>query len=424
MRYLLRAIATVPVVAAIAFSACSGDDSEGETEPTIAATNGAAPRPTPQPQMTIEQAIARAGAGLSNVRWNGEGEPEIVRFEALPEGYERTAYVTGLSKPTNIDFAPDGRMFVAEQHTGAVRVVTPDGQLLPEPFAKLPNPAVMNELGTVGLVVHPNFPDPAWVYVFHVEAGSDGQPINATVYRFIDDGGVGVDQTTIIELPPTTTDKHNGGGMAFGPDGKLYVTIGDLDTAGEVQLLDSLAGKMLRLNDDGSVPDDNPFAGNPDADERVFAYGFRNTYGLDWHPGLGTWVGADNATVAFDEINLIEPGGNYGHPDQRGYYLFRGDPGVIRFPVQTYLLAGGVSGLAVYDGDLLPEFTGDVFMCQIHRGAVMHRIQFDDAGTVTANTIIANNCSGDVVVGPDGAIYFVDVLTGNIGRIGRTEAAE
>jgi len=106
---------------------------------------------------------------------------------------------------------------------------------------------------------------------------------------------------------------------------------------------------------------------------------------------------------------------------QRGYYLVPPEVEGIRMPSQVYLLAGGVSGLAVYDHDELSEFAGDVLMCQVHRGSVMHRIQFDDDGHITSDTILTNRCSGDVVVGADGAIYFVDVLSGAIHRISRVE---
>lgn len=364
----------------------------------------------------VAVAIERASARLPNVIWDGEHEPRIVRYEPLPAGYIHEVFSAEVDRPAAMAFAPDGRLFVTEQHAGTVRVISPDGTLQPEPFATLPSPAPQNELGTVGIAIHPGFPDPAWVYVFHVEGVAGAPPVSARIYRFRDQDGTGVEEQVIAELPASSTDKHNGGRLAFGPDGKLYVTIGDLDQSAQAQDLSSLAGKVLRLNDDGSVPDDNPFSGRADADARVYAYGLRNTFGMAWHPGLGAWIGADNAVTAFDELNIIEPGRNYGHPAQRGYYLSNPDLDGVVFPAATYLLAGGIGGIAYYDGELLREFRGDLFMCQIHRGTVLHRIRFDGR-RVASDTVIAAGCASDVQVGPDGAIYYADVVRSVIHRI-------
>lgn len=364
----------------------------------------------------VAVAIERASVQLPNVIWDGQHEPSIVRYEPLPAGYVAEVFSAEVEQPAAMAFAPDGRLFVTEQHAGTVRIISPDGTLLAEPFATLPDPAPQSELGTIGIAIHPDFPDPAWVYVFHVHGATGAPPTSARIYRFRDQDGAGVEQQVIAELPASSTDKHNGGRLAFGPDGKLYVTIGDLDQSARSQDLGSLAGKVLRLNDDGSAPDDNPFAGRPDADARIYAFGLRNTFGMAWHPELEAWVGADNAVTAFDELNIIEPGRNYGHPAQRGYYVFDRNVQDVTFPAATYLLAGGIGGIAYYGGDLLDEFRGDLFMCQIHRGTVLHRIRFEGR-RVASNTVIATGCASDVQVGPDGAIYYADVVRSTIHRL-------
>jgi aldose sugar dehydrogenase len=405
----------VPIALLLVSAVACGEDSEAEGGGTPTRTTAQATVPV---ATDVEQAIARASTGLPNVRWDGENEPSVIRFEEIPGDYTHTIVADGLLRPTNLTMTPDGRILVTEQHTGHVRVISADGVLQDDPFATLPNPARKTELGTIGITVHPDFPNPAWVYVFHVAEDEHGEVDAARVYRFTDRDGEGTDETVLMELPATTSDKHNGGNMRFGPDGRLYISIGDLDTQDEAQSIENLAGTIIRVNDDGSTPEDNPFVGIEGADPRIFAYGLRNTYGFDWHPGLGAWIGADNAVTAFDEINIIEPGGNYGWPAQRGYYLFRPELEDIRFPVQVYLLAGGVSGLAVYDRDEMPEFQGDVFMCHFHRGATLHRIRFDDDGRVVSNTVIANRCSGDIIAGTDGALYFVGIVAGSVSRIG------
>ena len=158
----------------------------------------------------------------------------------------------------------------------------------------------------MGLDLHPAFPEEPWVYVMYTEERADG-PVNRVV-RWRDEGTRGTGKEVILDdLPAANT--HNGGRITFGPDGMLYVTIGDTGDAERSQELDDLRGSILRVTPSGEVPDDNPWPGNP-----IWAYGFRNAQGLAFHPETGALFVADHGPQARDQVHVVEGGGNYGWP--------------------------------------------------------------------------------------------------------------
>ena len=232
-----------------------------------------------------------------------------------------------------IDFAPDGRMFYAEQFKttdsgdqGVIRVVLPDGSLQQQPFASIP---VANYLGLdwglTGLALDPDFATNHYVYAFYTAVAGDqiGKP---TLVRFTDSNGTGTDQTTISDDFPQTFANHQGynanGDIHFGPDGFLYVSVGDYDQGtadpaqgGHPELVSDLSspiGKILRISkEDGSAAPDNPFVSQQGADPRIFAYGFREPFPFTFD-STGNLYGTDNTPDTCEEINLIKAGGNYG----------------------------------------------------------------------------------------------------------------
>jgi glucose/arabinose dehydrogenase len=199
-------------------------------------------------------------------------------------------------------FAPDGTIFVADKDVGEIRIVR-QGEILDQPFETLPIQVTVNETGLLGVAMHPNFPDEPWVYAYFT--GTDA--VNHLV-RIRADGDRGTDVQPLLDLLPATAGWHNGGDLAFGPDGKLYVSVGDGHDGTRSQDPNGIGGRILRLNPDGSVPDDNPLGpGNP-----TFALGIRNSFGLCFDPATGQLWETENGPTEDDEINLIEPGGNYG----------------------------------------------------------------------------------------------------------------
>ncbi len=377
----------------LVFAACDGGD---ETASRLAPA-------VPSPFATGVPEVPDDAFALA---WDGVGVPKPVRSEPLPAGYEVETLVSGLADPVGLAFLPDGRALVGEQHRGRIRLIE-DGALRAEPFATIENVAPRPlELGLIGIAVDPQFEENHWVYAFYVEVDGDVKPQRSVLLRLTERDGLGVDPEEIAVLPATATDKHNGGGLKFGPDGKLYLTIGDTDRAEQADDPARLAGKILRLNRDGSAPADNPLANEPDADPRVFAYGFRNLIGFAFHPNLpGRLIASDNGITGFDEIDVVRPGGRYGWP----HVLAFSDNDDYEDPVWTYLRSVAPAGMEVYTGDELSDFTGDVFFCQF-LGAALHRLRFpDDFSRVESDTVIAAGCATGIAQGPDGWLYFLDL---------------
>ncbi len=243
----------------------------------------------------------------------GEG---VTGALTLPPGFRATVVATGLTGATAMDVAPDGRIFLCEQ-TGALRVIK-DGKLLPEPFVKLPVEATW-ERGLIGVTVAPDFPKTPYVFVCYVAAKPYPHHV---VSRFTAQGDVakpdsefilfeGDDQTKLGGNVPAG---HQGGALHFGKDGKLYIAIGDQTSGKPAQELNSLLGRLLRINPDGSIPDDNPFASKASGKYRAtWAFGLRNPFTLAVQPETGRLFINDVGGQA-EEINEGIAGANYGWP--------------------------------------------------------------------------------------------------------------
>ena len=343
------------------------------------------------------------------------GVEEGVTFQRLPDGYRVEKCVTGLDRPVAMAFAPDGRLFITEQHTGTVRVVV-NGELLPQPFATMGRYVlfVTPEAGLMGIAIDPDFEENRYVYVSYSALSYFPLELLSKVVRFTDVDGIGTDPVEILPgLPGPLGPIHTVANIHFGPDGKLYLSLGDLVRPDEVQNLSLLPGKILRLNPDGSAPEDNPFFGERNADPRIYAYGLRNPFDFDFHPETGTMFATENGPDT-DEINRIVPGGNYGWPELVGP---SDDPDFID-PLIYYEDPRGPAGASFYSGDRLAEYKNNFFFCQYHGGGLLHRVQLSDDGTaVRSDDFISGGCTSDVAEGPDGYLYFIDLIEGIIYRI-------
>jgi glucose/arabinose dehydrogenase len=223
-----------------------------------------------------------------------------------PAGFEIA--VDGFDFAVNLAVADDGTMFVAERR-GEILLVR-DGRILPDPFATIDVDASASETGLLGLALHPAFPDEPWVYAYF----SDGPDLRNRLARFRAAGDEAGRVEVLLDLLPSTAGYHNGGDMVFGADGRLYLVVGEAHRAGLAQDPDALGGRVLRLEDDGSIPRDNPFG----ATDPTYALGIRNSFGLCVDPESGELWETENGPSAWDEINRIEAGANYGWPDHLG----------------------------------------------------------------------------------------------------------
>ena len=310
--------------------------------------------------------------------------------------------VEGVSMPIGLTWTPDGRkLFFSEVKEGTIRVMV-NGTLQPQPFVTLPI-AKGAETGMLGLAVDPDYATNRYVYAYH----SDPDQQRNVVLRFEDRNGTASPPTEIVKSVAVSTSggAHNGGRLAFGPDGKLYVSAGNSQSTKVGQDQCKLGGKILRVERDGSLPADNPYNCTPG-----WAMGFRNPFGMAFHPLSGALFVTDNGGKGRDELDVVRREGNYGHP------IVEGAPGDPRFvdPIwESGPVSVGPTGLAFYTGDRLPEFKHDLFFCGVHTGQLSRvrlaapsyeRVEAMDVGIMRDQV----DCRLDVADGPDGALYFTD----------------
>ena len=236
---------------------------------------------------------------------------------AVPAGFiKNDRFITGLSQATAAAQAPDGRLFIAEQG-GAVRVFSAGG-LLPQPFLRLTVDA-SGERGLIGMALHPNFATTPYVYVHYTTAAGG---THNRISRFTAQGDAALPSSELVlaDLPPlSAATNHNGGALHFGADGKLYVGVGENTQAAKAQDLSSPLGKLLRFNDDGSIPADNPFFASQQGLARaIWAYGLRNPFSFAVQPATGRIHINDAGANTWEEINVGAAGANFGWPGSEG----------------------------------------------------------------------------------------------------------
>jgi glucose/arabinose dehydrogenase len=301
------------------------------------------------------------------------------------------------ASPVSIAEAPDGRLFYNELKTGNVRIIE-NGKLQEEPFATV-DVATFGESGLLGLALDPDFSTNGYVYVLRtVPDGVAGRPVKQEVIRFTDQNGKGVDPTIIIEdLPATKNNVHNGGRLEFGPDGKLWVTIGDGNSGPgnqrDPQDPSSYYGKVLRFNSDGSIPLDNPIPNSA-----VYAKGFRNPFGMAFHPITGDLFVSENGPMDSDEINIVVPSGNYGWRDVRGVAK---KPNRFVDPVYVWEKPIAPTGLA-----FRPQDPNTLFVCNAILGELRALTLGPQYDTVVGEEFIAKGCHLDVEVSNNGDLYI------------------
>jgi len=238
-----------------------------------------------------------------------------------PAGITRnTSWITGLTSATAIAQTPDGRMLVTQQG-GALRVVTAAGALVSAPATTLAVDS-SGERGLIGVAVHPNFASNGYVYLYYTttSGGTHNRISRFTLSPSTSNTVSAGSEFVIADLPAlSTATNHNGGALHFGADGKLYVGVGDNASGANSQSLATRLGKMLRYNDDGTIPADNPFvATTTGVNQAIWAMGLRNPFTFAVQPGTGTIYVNDVGQSTWEEINLGSAGANYGWPGSEG----------------------------------------------------------------------------------------------------------
>jgi aldose sugar dehydrogenase len=294
-------------------------------------------------------------------------------------------------------------MFFTER-PGRVRVVV-NGQLRAQPLLVIDDVEPTGESGLMGLTLHPQFASNHFLYLAYAYKGAT-QLVRVVRYREAETGLT--DRQVIIENIPAAQ-YHAGCRLGFGPDGKLYITTGDATQRALAQKLDSLAGKTLRLNDDGSVPTDNPFVGQQNARPEIWSVGHRNAQGMDWQPGSGLMFQTEHGPSGFDgpgggdEVNIVERGKNYGWPTIHHKATAPG----LEAPLLEYTPAVAPGSGSFYRGSAFPQFKGNFFFGCL-KGERIIRVVLDGRRVVSQEELIKGKYGRirEVVEGPDGGLYF------------------
>lgn len=318
--------------------------------------------------------------------------------------YKVETVASGLEVPWAFAWLPTGEMLFTER-PGRVRMIT-GTTLQREPVFVVPDVEPSGESGLMDISIHPNFATNNFVYLAY-SYNADGKKVKVMRYKFAD--GAFTEPKVIIENIPGSPN-HAGMRARFGPDLKLYVTTGDATDWKQAQNNNSLSGKTLRLNDDGTVPKDNPFVGKPGYRPEIWSTGHRNAQGLTWQRGTSLMFQTEHGPTSFegkgdgaDEVNIVEKGKNYGWPET---VRKETKPGMVA-PLLEYTPACAPASATFYNGSLFPDLKGNLlFGCL--KGTRIVRVALSGRTVIGQENMLDGKVGRirEVAEGPDGLIYF------------------
>jgi len=372
----------------------------------------------------VSSIIAAAAAAISTVAMAALA-PAPQPAKLVNSGFKVTEIAKGLDHPWSMAFLPDGSILVTER-VGRLRLIK-GSSLLPQPIAGVPAVHTGSQAGLFDIVLHPNFPQNNIVYLTYAAGTAAANGTQVARARF---DGAGLQDLKVIfaAMPLKATDNHYGGRMAFLPDGTFVLSIGEgFEYREKAQDLSSDLGKIVRLNEDGSVPRDNPFIGQPSVRPEIYTWGHRNPQGLAFDAQSGRIYETEHGPRGGDELNIIVAHKNYGWPvitygmDYSGAYVSPyTERAGLEQPVIYWTPSIAPSGLAVYRGSRFPAWQGDLFA-----GALafkhLRRIHLDEHGNVVDQEQLLNDLHWrirDVRAAPDGYLYVcTDEADGRVLRL-------
>ena len=351
------------------------------------------------------------------------GHAQSLLVESEQEVFRVVSLVDGLDHPWSLVFLPDGDMLVSER-AGRLRYID-DGQLRSTPVSGLPPIYVSGQGGLLGLALHPDFADNRWVYYAYSEGTRRANHTALARGRLSEDGTALTGQEILFRVNfEKQRGYHFGGRILFNTDGTLLLSLGEGSLyLNEAQNLGNHLGSIVRLNDDGSVPFDNPFVSAQQAQPEIYTYGHRNVQGLARNPATGSVWAHEHGPYGGDEINILSPGSNYGWPlitygiDYDGTPISeRTEADTLEQPIWYWVPSIAPSGMSFYQGDAFEAWNGDVFIGAL-AGQRLVRYEID-GDRIQSEEILLEDFGArirDVQSGPDGLLYLL--TDENDGRI-------
>jgi len=327
---------------------------------------------------------------------------------------------TKLQNPWGLAFLPDGRMLVTEK-PGKLRIVTKDGTKS-EPLKGVPEVAAGGQGGLLDVALDPKFAENGLVYLSFSEPGEGGAGTSVARGKL---GADGLENVEVIfrQKPKVSGGNHFGSRLAFSPDGKLFVTTGDRFKFEPAQDLSTHVGKVIRINPDGSVPEDNPFVGQDGKLPEIWSYGHRNAQGAAIQPETGKLFEHEFGPLGGDELNVIEPGKNYGWPlvSWGKHYDGKEIPDPPTRPeftdaIRHWTPVISPSGMTFYTADAIPGWKGNLLIGGLSSQALV-RLTLDGEKVTGEERIPLGGRIRNVVQGPDGAVYVLEESKGSIVRL-------
>jgi glucose/arabinose dehydrogenase len=377
--------------------------------------------------LAIGVAVAALTAALAGT------VPVVHSAPVLPQGFTNSQVVSGLTNPTDMEFAPDGRLFVTED-AGRLRIANPDGTL--STFLNISTKVDSNgERGLLALTFDPGFSTNGYVYLHYTKKATSTTPPHNRIVRVTASGDrvVSGSEKLIFRLDNQNAAEQSpqfmGGALDFGTDGKLYVATGDNETPKKAQRLTNLFGKMLRINKSGTIPTNNPFYSTASGNNRaIWALGLRNPFKFAVQPDTGTIFINDVGEKTWEEINQLEKGANYGWPVHEGV---ANDPPYVD-PIFAYGHGGdpATTGCAITGGTFYPptstlfpqEYEGDYFFADFCSGWIRRLEPTPGGGFAASGFATGLERPIDLEVSQAGELYYLArgnmVSPAIVGKIG------
>ena len=346
--------------------------------------------------------------------WPGERALAAETISTQQHSFRIVTLTRGLEHPWGLAFLPDGRFLVTER-PGRLRVIAADGKLEPRPVSGLPDIREYGQGGLLDVALHPRYAENQLVYLSYAGRGPGGVSTEVGRGRL---SGNRLESFEVIfrQLPKSDAGRHFGSRLVFDRSGFLYVTLGDRGERTRAQKHDDHAGSVIRLHDDGRVPQDNPFVGKAGWKPEKFTLGNRNMQGAALHPATGVLWTHEHGPQGGDEVNVIRAGANYGWPVitygeeyVTGFSIGEGThkAGMTQ-PVHYWVPSIAPSGMAFYTGDKFPRWRGDLFVGAL-KDRLLVRLRLNGERVVSEERMLEGALGRirDVRNGPDGYLYLL-----------------